>query len=314
MKDFTAAHGMYPVLITPFDESKQIDWSAYEQLIEWHIGKGVHGVFAVCGSSEYFELTEEEALKLARTAVTVSAGRVHVLAGSNFHPTLEQNIALTKRMAETGIQGCFITTPPPDRVPPEDGPMLDYYYAIHDAVDFPLYAYEQPVTPYKFSYDAVSRLAEGRNFIGMKDTSTDDSWTDAKAREHVSKKVAATGGNYQILPASSAHLLTSLELGCTGGMTIAANVAPSLYAKLYRLFKAGDMATARKLQERITRVDQMIGWGYMRSAKIALGMMGLPVTPVTRIKSREFDDTRLAAVREMVEFVEQTEEEFDALK
>ncbi len=309
MKDFSAAQGMYPVMLTPFTESGEIDWPVYDRLIDWYIEKGITGIFAVCGSSEYFKLTEEEALRLASVAVKRCAGRVHVLAGSNFHRTIEANIALTRRMAETGVEGCFITTPPPDVVPPEDNAMVDYYFAIHDAVDVPLYAYEQPVTPYKFSYDAIAKIGAGERFIGMKDTSVGDaSIEDAVA--HMKRKMQAAGDQFRILTASSEYVLPFLQAGVAGGMTIAANVAPGLFAELWRRFKADDIAAARVLFERVTKVDEMIGYGYMKSAKIALGMIGLPIEPVTRVPSREFDADRLAVLRDLVRLIEETEVEF----
>ena len=313
MKDFTPAHGMYPVLITPFHEDKSIDWDAYDQLVDWHIAKGVTGLFAVCGSSEYFHLEEEEGLELARRAVKRAAGRVHVLAGSSFKLSVEENIELTKRMAGTGVEGCFITTPP--WLPDDDDQHLDYFFAIHDAVDFPLYAYEQPVgVGYKFSYDAVAKLAASDHYVGMKDTSAGGEPADAVA--HMERKLAAAGDGLNIMPASSEYLLPFLKIGCTGAMTTAANVAPSLYGKIYRLFRAGDgdSDVAEELQTRITRVDELVmGYGYMRSAKIALGMMGLPITPVMRIDSLEFGEEHLATLREMVDFIERTEDEFETL-
>lgn len=309
MKDFSAAQGMYPVMLTPFDETGAIDWNVYDQLVDWYIEKGVTGLFTVCGSSEYFELTEEEALRLASVAVKRSGGRVHVLAGSNFHKTIEENITLTKRMAETGVEGCFITTPPPNIVPPEDNAMLDYYFTIHDAVDVQLYAYEQPVTRYKFSNEAMAKIGAGERFVGMKDTSIGNvSIEDAVA--HMKKKMAAAGDQFRILTAASEYILPFLQAGVAGGMTIAANIAPGLFAELWRRFKANDLDAAQVLFERVTQVDDMMGFGYMRSAKITLGMLGVPISPVTRVPSQEFSEERLAVLRDLARLIEETEAEF----
>jgi 4-hydroxy-tetrahydrodipicolinate synthase len=310
MKDFTPAQGMYPVLVTPFNEDLSIDWFAYEQLIDWHVARGVTGLFAVCGSSEYFELTQGEALRLATVAVERAAGKVHVLAGSSIHATVEQNIELTQRMSETGVEGCFITTPPPEVVAPEDGPMLEYYFAIHDAVDFPIWSYEQPVSPYKFSYDAMKQIGAGDHFVGMKDTSV-GGMSNEEAAAHMKRKMAAAGDDFRILTASSEHLLPLLEAGVAGGMTIAANAAPSLFAELWRRFKVGDMDAARTLQKRVEKVDEMVGYGYMKSAKIAEALQGVPIKPITRVPNREFNEDQMQVLRDLVTMIQQTEREFD---
>ena len=40
--------GVWPVMLTPFDENRQIDWESLKKLIDWYIAAGVHGLFANC--------------------------------------------------------------------------------------------------------------------------------------------------------------------------------------------------------------------------------------------------------------------------
>lgn len=47
-------HGVWPVMLTPFDEKREIDWASLEKLIDWYIAAGVQGLFANCQSSEMF--------------------------------------------------------------------------------------------------------------------------------------------------------------------------------------------------------------------------------------------------------------------
>ena len=58
--------GAWPVLLTPFDEDGAIDGAAYEAMLGWYLERGVGGLFAVCASSEMFQLTPAERLRLAR--------------------------------------------------------------------------------------------------------------------------------------------------------------------------------------------------------------------------------------------------------
>ena len=56
----TIAGGVWPVMITPFTEDNRIDYDAVLRIIEWYDKNGVDGIFAVCQSSEMFELSPQE--------------------------------------------------------------------------------------------------------------------------------------------------------------------------------------------------------------------------------------------------------------
>jgi 4-hydroxy-tetrahydrodipicolinate synthase len=304
VKDFTPAYGIVPPLLTPFNEDKSIDWDAYERLIEWHIEKGVTGLFVVCGSSEYWQLTDDESVEMAKFAVKVAGDRINILAGSTKSPDddLERNIAVTKRMwEETGVKGCYLTTP--RKLPPEDDIMVEYHMKIHDAVECPVYAYEMPGgTNYKFSPKAFAKIGQGERFIGIKDTTCD--------LEKVRKKIEAAKGSILIMEANTPNFLESLKLGSVGGINTSANVEPGLFAMVYKLFQKGDLETAAELHKRVVKIDEMMSPGYVMTAKIAVSMMGVPVKRVMRNPSREITSERMGQLREMVNFIEATEKEF----
>jgi 4-hydroxy-tetrahydrodipicolinate synthase len=56
-------------MLTPFDERNEIDWRSLERLVDWYLASGVHGLFAICQSSEMFFLSDAESVKLARHIV-----------------------------------------------------------------------------------------------------------------------------------------------------------------------------------------------------------------------------------------------------
>lgn len=309
-KDFSAAYGIVSPLITPFRDDRAIDWDTYDRLVEWHVEKGVDGLFAVCGSSEYFSLTEDEAVELADRAVKRGGDRTHVLAGSTLHDDLTQNIAMTRRMWEqTGLDGCFVTTP---RGGFEDGPIIEYFVALHDAVNIPLFGYEMPsASLYKFSPSALAELGQKERFIGLKDTSTRAELGRPRAIETVREKLDAVRGTLKIMQANTEFLLDALDIGCTGGINTTANVAPGLLAKVYRLWKKGDVDAARQLHERILAIDRIMREGYVRSAKVGLAMMGFPITPYCRQELPEITSDDVARLREMVRLIRRAEEEFE---
>jgi 4-hydroxy-tetrahydrodipicolinate synthase len=304
VKDFSPAYGIVPPLLTPFNEDKSIDWDAYERLIEWHIEKGVTGLFVVCGSSEYWRLTEDEAVEMATFAVKVAGGRINILSGSTMSPedNLEQNIAQTNRIWETGVQGCFLTTP---RVlPAEDNVMVDYFMKIHDSTEAQVYTYEMPGgTNYKFSPEAFAEVGKGERFIGIKDTTCD--------LEKVRRKIEAANGSILIMEANTPNFLESLKLGSVGGINTSGNVQPSLFNMVWRLFDQGDLETASELHKRVVEIDELMSPGYVLSAKILVSLMGSPMNYITRNPAPEITPERMEELQNIAKLIENTEKEFE---
>ena len=240
-KDFSAAYGIVPPLVTPFTDDGRIDHYALEHLVDWHVAQGVSGVFVVCGSGEYYRLEPDEVVAMAQTTRRAAAGRAHVLIGSTNHrryEQLDQNIELTRRVADTGVDGCFIT--PPNRVPEEyessvDEKMREYMIRVHDAVDCPVFAYEIPSAAFRYQMtpETVGALAECERFVGMKDTSTREDLPAALGLSPVRRKLEQAHGSMKILQANTKYLLESWKIGCTGGINTSANVAPGLFVKMY---------------------------------------------------------------------------------
>lgn len=46
--------GIVPVMLTPFSDEGEIDFSGLERLIEWYLACGCDALFAVCQSSEMY--------------------------------------------------------------------------------------------------------------------------------------------------------------------------------------------------------------------------------------------------------------------
>ena len=100
--------GVWPVMLTPFDERREIDWPSLKKLIDWYIKAGVNGLFANCQSSEMFFLSETESLQLTRFVLDHVAGRVPVIASGHTACALSQQIDQLGKMAETGVDSVIL--------------------------------------------------------------------------------------------------------------------------------------------------------------------------------------------------------------
>jgi len=103
--------GVWPVMVTPFRADGAIDWEALPAVVDWYVDAGVTGLFAVCLSSEMYELSPTERLELARAVVTHAAGRVPVVATGTLGASQAERIDGTLAMAMQW-QGSPLEMPP----------------------------------------------------------------------------------------------------------------------------------------------------------------------------------------------------------
>ena len=74
---------VYPTMVTPFKADGSIDYDGAEKIVKWYIEKGCQGVFAVCQSSEMSFLSLDEKVRLAKSVVSASDGKLSVVASGH---------------------------------------------------------------------------------------------------------------------------------------------------------------------------------------------------------------------------------------
>ena len=95
--------GVYPVMITPYNQDNSIDYGAVDAIVDYYYSMGCHGIFAVCQSSEMFFLSENERAQLAERVVRASAGRMCVVASGHTSAAFEDQVRELKRIQDAGV-------------------------------------------------------------------------------------------------------------------------------------------------------------------------------------------------------------------
>lgn len=244
--------GVWPVMLTPFNEKREVDYQALRQLVEWYIGNGVSGLFAVCQSSEMFYLSLEERLSVSRAVVEAAGGRIPVIASGHVSDKFKDQVEELKEMAGTGVDAVILIT---NRLAAEDE--SDEVW-IHNCgrllkeipEDIPLGFYECPY-PYRrlLSVDMIRWCADTERFFFLKDTCCD-------ADEIHSKLEAIRESNLKLYNANTTTLLESLRDGAKGYSGVMANFHPGLYVWLCENYEkeeameVSDLLTLMSLIER----------------------------------------------------------------
>jgi 4-hydroxy-tetrahydrodipicolinate synthase len=276
-------------MITPFlsDPSKSVDWQALDLLTDWYINSGCAGLFAVCLSSEMFQLSNEERVEIARRVAERAGGRVPVVAGATFGGRLEEQAELMK---ETGkhVDAVVIITNQICRMDESDEVWKDSVRALMDMTgDLPLGLYETPeprvraLTPEMLAWCAGS----GR-FLFHKDTSVE---TDVMLRKLAAVR-SLPHNNMKFFTAKIQFLSTVLEHGGNGFSGVIANFFPWLPVWLCGNQQAPE-EERRGVQQLLSVADRVIAHKYPTSAKLYLArQLNVPILPESRVHSVSFTD------------------------
>src|SRR6478735_2491839 len=162
--------GIIPPVVTPFKDDHELDLKRLKAFIDWQIECGVHGIFVLGTTGEFYALDEREKQTVIATAVAHCRGRSPVYAGTGAETTREV-IRLTKMAEQEGAAGVSVITP--YFIKPNQTELADHFRRIAESTTLPVVLYNNPATCGGLSIepDTVAKLAEVSNIIGIKDSS-----------------------------------------------------------------------------------------------------------------------------------------------
>ncbi len=236
--------GSLVALITPMNQDGSINYEQLHDLIDWHIENGTDGIVAVGTTGESATLPVEEHLAVIEATVKHVNKRVPVIAGTGANNTVEA-IALSKAAEQAGADYTLSVVPYYNK-PSQEG-IYQHFKAIAEATSIPMVIYNVPGrTVVSMSNDTILRLAEIPNIVGVKEASG-----------NIGKNIELINSvpkGFVVLSGDDPTGLPFMLCGGHGVVTVAANVAPKLFADMCRAALEGDIATARRLNEQLTPI------------------------------------------------------------
>jgi dihydrodipicolinate synthase/N-acetylneuraminate lyase len=146
--------GVYPILVTPFDEQSRVDVDSLQNVVDYCLEAGVHGLGVALGS-EVLALSEAERVLVTQTIVERVQGRVPVVVNTG-GPVVELALLYSRLAKEHGADALMLR--PPTFQPAGPDQVVAYFKAVSDEVGLPIYIQDTPVTPVPASL--ARRLAE----------------------------------------------------------------------------------------------------------------------------------------------------------
>ena len=272
--------GYIPDLPTPFDQEGAIDLAAFTRLFERQINAGAPAILVCETAGEASTLTPAEQDRIIRAAVEVAAGRVRVIAGAGSNST-SQAIELTQRAEAAGADAVLSVVPYYNN--PMQAGIHAHFRAIAVSTGLPIILHDIPSrTIRELSDDTLARLAESRQFIGLRD-GTGDIARLSRLRPRLPAK-------FRLLSGDDATALAFVASGGDGCISMISNVAPDLCRAIFSSCREGRLQTARYLQNRLAPLTAVLASESPAALKYALCLLGF-MSPATRLPIVGLADT-----------------------
>jgi 4-hydroxy-tetrahydrodipicolinate synthase len=280
--------GSIVALVTPFKKGK-VDFETFQQLVEWHIASGTHGLVPCGTTGETPTLTTEEHKSLIKACIEAANGKVPVIAGAGSNAT-EKAVDLARFADKNGADGILVVTPYYNK-PTQEG-MYQHFKAVNDAVGIPIILYNVPGrTGVEISVEAVIRCAALKNIKGIKDASVD-------LGRPLQLRVAL-GDGFTQLSGEDATVAAYLAQGGHGCISVTANVAPRLCADLHNAWQKKDWKNFERARDALLPLHKALfvetspspaKYCLTRLGKIGSEELRLPLVPVTAPTRQKLDE------------------------
>ena len=210
--------GTYTAVITPFTPSNEIDWEAFEKIIEQQIASGITGLVFVGTTGESPTLTHDEHREILRWSVKVVNKRCQVIHGTGSNNTRE-TIEFAEVADESGADGQLVINPYYNR-PTQEG-LYRHFSAIAHATNLPIIIYNiKGRTAVNLETDTLLHLLDKhKTILGVKEASGELS--------QIMDVIERTPEDFSVLSGDDSLTLPIIACGGDGVIAVVSNCVPS---------------------------------------------------------------------------------------
>jgi len=294
--------GVIPAVLLPFDDDLAIDARSFRaHLRDVAATDGLSAITVNAHSSEVASCTFDEQRQIMEIAAQEVGDRLPIVHGVWADGSLEA--ARIAAMAAAGGASALLVFPPAPFTMGQTADMaIAHFKRIADATDLPLIAFQYPLaTGQGYPKETLLAMCEAVPTIrAIKD------WCNNPAQHewHV-RTLQALPRPVNVLSTHSAWLMSSLVLGCSGLLSGSGSVIADLQARLFRAVQANDLATARRVNDRINPMARVFYadpavdmHNRMKEALVLLGKLPRAVVrpPLVKLKDAEIERIRVALI------------------
>jgi 4-hydroxy-tetrahydrodipicolinate synthase len=242
-------HGSITALATPFTASGEVDFAAWERLLERQLAAGSQGVVVAGSTGEAAMLTDAEFARLLRAAVAQLQSRVTILAGCGLSGT-ERTIEQCARARDLGAHAALVVAPPYVR-PPQDG-LQRHFVEVADRGGLPVVLYNVPGrTGCDLLPSTVGELVAHPSIIGIKEARGEAT--------RIADLLALRTSTFAVLSGDDPTACDSMLAGADGVVSVASNAVPATFVELAALCAERATGEACALDGRMRPLYDLLG-------------------------------------------------------
>ena len=280
--------GIYTPIVTPFRNDFDVDWRALEDIVDFLISSGVHGLISGGSTGESYAQAVDERLEIARFIHERIKGRVPLIVGTGAMLTGE-SVALASGARELGADGILLASPPYS-VPTDRENALNAL-TIDRAANLPIMLYNYPGrTGTMMGEEFLDRVGRSRNFCGIKESSGDINRLHLLARDYP---------HIQLGCGMDDQALEFFAWGARFWVCGGANFLPREHISLYRACAVeGDFSKGRRIMAAMMPLMRVLEQGgkFIQTIKHGVSIAGLdagavrpPLKPLNKDEKRALE-------------------------
>jgi 4-hydroxy-tetrahydrodipicolinate synthase len=295
-------HGVIPAALLPFHEDYSIDEASFRShLRDIAAVEGISAITINAHASEVASCSFDEQVRVLEITQDEIGARVPIVNGIYSEGPFEA--ARLAKMAHAGGASALLVFPSGVYSFGQRPEMaVDYFKRIAAVTDLPLILFQYPLAGGQgYPLATLTKIMDAVPSVrAIKDWSA-----NPQLHERQIRVLQARTPEVVVLTTHSAWLLSSLVLGCHGLLSGSGSVIADLQAQMFRAVQANDLATARKLNDRIWPTAEVFyaePWvdmhNRMKEALVLLGRLPRAVVrpPLMKLSAAEIERIRQALV------------------
>jgi len=282
---FFEIKGVLPPVITPFTETGEVDYGAYERNLAKFTSYGLCGALILGSNGETPYIDEEDKLKLLRLAGSILPKDMLFMAGTGLEST-SATLKLTEKAAEAGARCALVLTPGFYGDQMGDRAQINYFTQVADRSPIPVLIYNvTKFTHVNISVAAVSELSHHPNIIGMKDSS-------GNLATFTGYQTSGLSNEFNLMLGTASTWYPAMSLGIRAGVMALANCCPGECVQVQKLYEEGKYDESLALYRRMYTVNACVtGKLGVPALKYACDLLGFegghPKSPLLELTESE---------------------------
>src|SRR3954465_11297932 len=239
--------GVIPAVLLPFHDDLSIDEASFRaHLRDVAAVEGLSAITVNAHASEVASCTFDE----QRRVLEISREELHLPIVNGIYADGSLEAARLAKMAAAGGASALLVFPPGVTTFGQRPEMaVAHFKRIADATDLPLIVFQYPLAGGQgYPLATLEKIFDTVPSVrAIKD------WcANPQLHERQIRALQSRARPVNVLTTHSSWLFSSLVLGCAGLLSGSGSVIPHLHARLFRAVRAGDLAQAKALHDRIT--------------------------------------------------------------